>query len=118
MRSISAEKHSSVVSLLNEGYSQCQIHTRTGLGKGTIGRISKEVDENKENHPGGRPSKLSPRDKQSIIHQISSGRLDNAIQATQFINSIIPTPITPQTVRNMLKEAGFQSAMKKKVPML
>src|SRR5258708_36729359 len=118
MKSISAEKHSSVVSLLNEGYSHHQIQARTGLWKSTIGSISKEVEGDKENHPGGRPSKLSPRDKQSIICQISFGRLDSAIQATQFINSIIPTPITPQTVRNVLKEAGFQSATKKKVPML
>jgi transposase len=118
MKSISAEKHCSVVSLLNEGHSHHQIQLRTGLGKGTIGRISKEVEGGKENHPGGHPSKLSPCDKQSIIHQISSGRLDNAVQATQYINSIIPTPITPQTVRNVLKEAGFRSATKKKVPML
>ena len=95
-----------------------QIQARTGLGKGTIGRISREVEGDKENHPGGRPSKLSPYDKQSIIHQISSGNLDNAIQATQFINSIISTSVTPQTVRNVLKEAGFRSATKKKVPML
>src|SRR5271155_1050488 len=59
MRPISAAQHSSVVSLLNEGYSQCQIQARTGLGKGTVGRISKEVEGNKENHSGGRPSKLS-----------------------------------------------------------
>ena len=118
MKSISAEKHSSVVSLLNEGYSHHQIQARSGVGKGTIARISKEVEGNKENHPGGHPSKLSPHDKQSIIHQISSGKLDNAVQATQFINSTISTPITPQTVRNVLKEAGFQSATKKKVPML
>ena len=118
MKSISAEKHSSVVSLLNEGYSHHQIQARTGLGKGTIGRISKEVEGDKENHSGGHPSKLSPHDKQSILHQIRSGRLDNAVQATQFINSTIPNPITPQTVRNVLKEAGFRSATKKKVPML
>ena len=95
MKSISAAQRSSVVSLLNEGYSHCQIQARTGLGKGTIGRISKEVEGNKENNPGGHPSKLSACDKQSIIHQISSGKLDNAVQATQFINSIIPNPITP-----------------------
>src|SRR6266850_4829002 len=118
MKSISADKHSSVVSLLNEGYSHHQIQVRTGLGKGTIGRTSKEVEGDKENHPGGHPSKLSPHDKQSIICQISSGKLDNAVQATQFINSIISTPITPQTVKNVLKEAGFRSATKKKVPML
>ena len=88
------------------------------MGKGTIGRISQEVVGDKGNHPGGHPSKLSPRDKQSIIRQISSGRLDNAVQATRFINSTITTPITPQTVRNVLKEAGLRSATKKKVPML
>jgi len=63
MKSISAEKCSSIVSLLNEGYSHCQIQARTGLGKGTIGRISKEMEGDKENHPGGHSSKLSPCDK-------------------------------------------------------
>jgi transposase len=113
MKSISAAKRSSVVSLLNEGYSHHQVQARTGLGKGTIGRISQEVVGDKENHPGCCPSKLSPCDKQSIIRQISSGRLDNAVQATRFINSTITTPITPQTVRNVLKEAGLRSATKK-----
>jgi len=115
MKSISAAQHSSVVSLLNDGYSHHEIQARTGLGKGTVGRISREVERNKENNPGGRPSKLSACDKQSIVHQISSGKLNNAVQATQFINSIIPNPVTPQKVRNTLKESGFYSATKKKV---
>jgi transposase len=98
MRPISADKHCSVISLLNEGYSHHQIQAKTGLGKGTVGRISKEVEQDKENNPGGRPSKLSLHDKQSIIRQISSGKLDNAVQATQFINSVIDNPICAQTV--------------------
>ena len=79
MKFTSAEMHSSVVSLLNGGYSHCQIQAKTGLGKGTVG---KEMEGDKENHPGGCPSKLSPCDKQSIICQISIGKLDNAVQAT------------------------------------
>jgi len=118
MKYISAAQRSSVVSLLNDGYSYCEIQARTGLGKGTVVRISKEVEGNKENNSGGCPSKLSACDKQSIVHQISSGKLDNAVQATQFINSIIPNPVTPQIVRNTLKESGFYSETKKKVPML
>jgi transposase len=117
MKSISAEKHSSVVSLLNEGYSHCQIQARTGVGKGTVGRISREVDRDKENHLKGRPSKLSTRDKQAIVGQITTGKLDNAVQATQFINSITTNPVSAQTVRRTLKEAGLHSATKKKVPM-
>jgi transposase len=118
MRSISSDKRSSVISLLNDGYSHRQIQAKTGVGKGTVGRISKEVELDKENNPGGRPCSLTPRDKQSIIRQISTGSLDNAVQATQFINSVITNPVTPQTVRNALKESGFYSATKKKVPML
>ena len=81
MRPISAAQCDSVVSLLNEGYSHHQIQARTGLEEGTVGRISKEVEENKENHPGGCPSKLSTCNKQSIVHQITTGKLDDAVQA-------------------------------------
>jgi hypothetical protein len=72
----------------------------------------------KENNKGGRPSKLSHRDKQSIIRQISSGKLDNAVQATHFTNNILSNPVTPQTVRNTLKENNFHSVIKKKCPLL
>jgi uncharacterized protein YerC len=64
MKAISATQHNSVVSLLNEGYSWHQIKDKTGLGKGTISRISKEVDGNKENNLGGCSSKLSAHYKQ------------------------------------------------------
>jgi transposase len=118
MRPTSAAKHSSVVSLLTQGYPHCQIHAKTGVNLGTISKINKELDSNKENNHGGCPSKLSARDKQSIIHQITSGKLDNAVQATQFINNTLTNPVYPQTVRDALKEAGLWSATKKKVPML
>lgn len=118
MKPISAAQRSSVISLLNEGYSQRQIQSRTGLGKGTISRIAKEVDCNKENNCGGRPPKLSTRDKAAIIREIRSGRADTAVQATQFINSTISNPVSSQTIRRVLKSSGFHSATKKKVPLL
>src|SRR5687767_14587029 len=118
MRPISSAQHFSVISLLKEGYSYRQIQARTGLGRSTVGRISKEVEGDKENHPGGRPSRLTARDKQAIVRQITAGKLDNAVQATQFINSITPNPVSRHTVRRTLKKAGLRAATKKKVPML
>ena len=67
MKAISTAYHLSVVSLLNQGYSHHQIQTKTGLGKGTVGRIAKEVGNNKENNLGGHPSKVSTCDKAAII---------------------------------------------------
>ena len=118
MHPLSSNKHSTAISLLHEGYSLRQIQSRTGLGKSTVGRIKKELDQDKENSKGGRPSKLSHWDKQTIMCQITTGRLDNAVQATKFINNIIPHPVCPQTVRNILKANNFCSVVKKKCPLL
>ena len=102
MKSTSSAQHSTVISLLQEEYSVHQIQSKTGLGRSTIGRIKQKVDLGKKNSKGGRPSKLSSHDKQSIIHQITTGKLDNAVQATHYINNILSSPVTPQTVRNAL----------------
>jgi hypothetical protein len=52
------------------------------------------------------------------MRQITTGKLDNAVQATKFINNIISNPVHPQTVRNVLKEHHFKSVVKKKCPLL
>jgi transposase len=72
-------QHFTVISLLQEGYSLHQVQSKTSLGKSTIGRIKKKMDWNKENNIGGRPFKLSSHDKQSIIRQITTEKLDNAV---------------------------------------
>jgi hypothetical protein len=118
MRPTSTAKHSSVVSLLTQGYPHHQIHAKTSVSLGTISKINKELNSNKKNNHGGHSSKHSAHDKQSIIHQITSGKLDKAVQATQFINKTLTNPVYSQTVRNALKEAGLWSATKKKVLML
>ena len=67
MKPISAAKCSSVLSLLEQGYSYYQIHNKTSISLGAISKIGKEVVANKKNNPGGCPSKLFTYDKQSII---------------------------------------------------
>ena len=114
MKPTSSAQHSTVISLLKEEYSVHQVQFKTGLGRSTIGRIKQKMDLDKENSKGGHPSKLSSCDKQSIICQITTGKLDNAVQATHFINNILPSPVNPQTVRNALKNSNFCSVVKQK----
>jgi len=118
MKPTTFQQHFTITLLLQEGYSCCQIKSKTGVGKSTIGRIKKEMDGDKENSKGGHPSKLSHSDKQSIICQITTGKLDNAVQATHFINNTLSNPVTPQTVRNALKEDNFHSIVKQKCPLV
>ena len=73
MKAISAANCTSVISLLEQGYSVRDIEKRTGLGKSTVVRIKDGMHTDRENNHGGCPSKLSAHDKTSMIHQIQSG---------------------------------------------
>lgn len=118
MKSTSSAKRSEVMKLLMEGESVRNVERKTGVGKSIVGRIKKDLDLDKENNPGGRPSKLSPRDAKAITRQIASGRMDNAVEVTQYLNTVIPNTVTPQTVRNSLKKDDYHSVTKKKCPLL
>ena len=111
MKATSTANHASVLSLLDQGYSVRDIERRTGLGKSTAGRIKKEMDTDKENNSGGCPSKLSTRDKASIVQ---SGKLDTAVQATNFINAILVHPVHPQTVRRARRRVVFTLLQRRK----
>ena len=76
------------------------------------------MDIDKENLIGGCPSKPSPTDQLRIIHQITSGKLDNAVQATYYINSINQNHVSSKTVRRTLKQHGLKAVVKAKRPLL
>ena len=83
-----------------------------------MARVLQEIQPKKENHHGGCPSKPSPINKCAIVKQIITGKANNAVEATHFINSIISTPVCSQTVRNTLKETSLKAVVKKKQPLL
>ena len=118
IKNSSSQKILDVTDLLQQGYSCRAIESITGLSKATVSRINKTIDRNKENKKGGRPSKLSPADQRRIANRITSGQLDNAVQAIQFINNLISHPFHPQTVRNSQKKSNFKTVIKARKPLL
>jgi hypothetical protein len=117
MRPITSQQCSTILSLLPD-HSHHSIASKTGLSRATINRVAKEVDSDKENRKGGHPAMLSDASKHSIMCQITSGHLDNAAEATQFIDPLLPQPVTTQTIRNSLKKDGFRAVVKWKCPLL
>ena len=71
---------------------------------------------NKENIKKGCPSKLSPQDKRRIISQFEFGKLGNAVQTADFVNSISSIQVNPQTVSRILKKDSMKPVMKKLSP--
>ena len=117
-KSISPTQKDNILVLSSSGLSTRQIAFRTGISNATIARIIKKSIPNKENINTGHPSKLTPHDKRAIVHCILSGEASNAVQATKLINSIIPSTVSTQTVRNTLKAANLKAITKKKKPLL
>lgn len=118
MKPISSAQRETILVLHSSDSSAHQVASKTGLGKSTVARALKKALPYKENIKLGHPSKLIPTDKRAIVHHIISGRADNAVQAAQFINSIIINPVSPQTIRNTLKSAQLKAVVKKKKPLL
>jgi transposase len=112
MKAISSAQRDNILSLSYAGLSACQISSRTGVCKSTVAKFIKESHPEKENSCGEHPSKLTSTDKRAIIQHITTGKADNAVQATRYINSAITTPVSSQTVRNVLKAAHLKAVTK------
>src|SRR5258705_10538344 len=111
---VPSAQRDNILVLSSSGISTRQIATKTGFSKATIARVIKKAFPNKENIKMGCPSELTPHDNRAIVHHVLSGETFTAVQATNFINSIIPTPVSTQTVRNTLKAANLKAVIKKK----
>ncbi|KAG2738834.1 hypothetical protein P692DRAFT_20648345, partial [Suillus brevipes Sb2] len=109
MKSISPAQKDNILVLSSSGLSTRNIASKTGLSKATVARVIKKSTPNKKNINIGRPSKLTPHDKRAIVHFILTGEASNAVQATKIINSIIPSTVSTQTVRNTLKAAKLKA---------
>jgi hypothetical protein len=79
-----------------------------------VARVIKEILPEKENVKLGCPSKLSSLDKRRIVSSITTGKADNAVQATHLINPVLSSSISAQTVCNVLKAASLKAVVKKK----
>jgi IS30 family transposase len=118
MHPISSAQKENIISLASNGLPTRQIASKLGVGKSTVSRVLQDLLPNRQTPSSGRPARLSPTNKRSIITQITTGRSSNAVQATKHINTIISHPVSPQTVRNVLKEHSFKAVTKKKKPLL
>jgi transposase len=118
MHSISSAQKENILSLASNGYSTHFIASQTGVGKSTVSRVLQKHLPNRQIPSSAPPSKLSATAQHTIIRQITTGKAANAVEATNHINTTIPTPVSSQTVRNLLKKHSFKAVTKKKKPLL
>ena len=118
MHPISSAQKENILSLASNGHSTHIVSFRLGISQSTVSRTLRTLYPNQHFFSGGCPSKLSSTSQRAIITQITSGKASNAVQATNYINAIIPTPVSSETVRRVLRKNSFKAVVKKKKPLL
>jgi transposase len=118
MHPTSSAQKENILSLASHGHSTRTIASRLGLSQSTVSRTLRTLHPNQPCSSGGRPPKLSSRDQHAILSQIATGRAANATQVTKHINTIIPHPVSSETVRRVLRKHSFKAVVKKKKPFL
>lgn len=118
MLPLSKQQVDRILYLLDHGVSASSIAKQTGSGKATISRIRQIHRPNLPVSSGGRPRSLTDQNVRHGVHLIASGKADTAVEVARKLRDITNKPLSDQTVRNYLKEAGLKAVVKKKKPLL
>lgn len=118
MRQVSASVEIGVKKHLNDGLSCRQIGRKMDISHSTVSRISKKMNSNGKKSKGGRPSKLSTRDKTFCVRQITIGNKENATEVKDSLQNDLGIDVSARTVCRVLREAGLVSFIKPKKPSL
>lgn len=118
MKQIPHDTVENVISLLDSDHSTREISQETGISKGSVTNIANKHRPERRKRSAGRPPMLSKNDVRFATRAITSGKVDNAVQATQILRSITNQSLSTQTTRRALKNAGLKSAVKAKKPLL
>jgi transposase len=118
MKAKNTDKVTMILGLAQEGLSIRALARRAGVSKSTVSRA---LQKRPTEHPcvkNGRPALLSESTKRYIIRLITYGAFDTATQVQRHLKDTGNATVSVDTVRRVLKNAGFKAGRKRKVPLL
>ena len=118
MKSISQECKKNIQLLYSQGFSLRKIADRLGVSRETVRRnLDQEELEGKNKSPG-RPLKLSPRVKKSLVRSYEAGKLLSSTEGKNHLLIKANITVSRSTVRRTLLRSGLKSYAKPKKPRL
>lgn len=110
-----------VIDLVNQGKSYREVQSNTGIPFTTISSIVKKFKTfgSVVNLPGrGRFRKTTEKMDRRIMNKIKFNRFESAAKIAEELKKDEGIEISPQTIRNRIKENGFNSRVVRKKPYL
>ena len=110
--------HNNIVEELKLGKSTRNIATKFKVSQSKVAQIAKSIKEDIPSFINGRPSKVSNTTRHLIVREITSGNLENAVEAKKYLSEKLNITISTNRVRQILKEEGMTSTRLTKGPKL
>ncbi|KAL7279386.1 hypothetical protein ACG7TL_007227 [Trametes sanguinea] len=111
---LSKDTIQTIVALLDQGKSLCQIIQMLGISLGTAHYYRTVFHPNLPKSRGGRPRKLKSADAQYLKHLMRTHNVKTARKLNQLIDKTFSVSISTQTVRRELKRQGMKAVVKQK----
>jgi transposase len=102
-----------VIAKLNANLTEREIVKELKVSKGYVAKVAKEISHTSANRAGRKPI-LSGTTKRHIVLKFKTGGYATATAAAKAIAPVVKTKVSPETVRNALREASFNSKRKPK----
>lgn len=118
MKKISLTIQENITTDLKSGMSSRVIASKYKVSQSSVARIAKTIKEDLPPSHSGHPSKLSKTTRHSIIRDITSGNLQNAVQAQEYLSTHLNITVSTNRVRQILKEEGMTTVRLTKGPKL
>ncbi|KAI1007384.1 hypothetical protein K3495_g835 [Podosphaera aphanis] len=106
-----------IVGLL-KGNSCQDVAIRVNRSPCVVSRLRKTISNIGSGSKDGRPSKLRPRLRRQIVHDITNETHRTPKKVAAALKEAYSVSVTPQTVRNVLQKAGLKAGKKVKKPAL
>lgn len=121
MKHLSVVQRKLVVDLAISGKSYREVQTQTGISFSTVSNIVQKFKKYGlvTDLPGrGAKPKTTPADDRIIINILKKDRFSGAPAIAKQVENELGIVISPQTIRNRFKKAGFNGRMARKKPFL
>ena len=107
-----------ILCLIDSHKSAHEISSITGIGLTTVTCYWSEHFSHVPKPSGSCPKKLTDANLCHATCLICSRKADNAVQITRSLHTITNQSLSPQTIRNYLKQSSWKAVVKKKRPLL
>ena len=118
MKQNSKDIENCIIQRLESGDSYRTVGKAVGVSRATVKRVANRVFPDRSVEKKGRPSKLTERDKQYCVRQITIFGKETAVDVANSLREDIGVSVHVDTVRNALHEKGLGAIIKPKKPNL